>query len=316
MVLAQQKTAIATSTAPCSWRTLLLNEVLPEVDSFGGRYLAGSSIFENGKATVGGGLYYYNARYYDPDLGRFIQPDSKLDGLNRYAYCHNNPVRYTDPTGENSWDFYNALSNNSGDVQNALSPLQQTIASTTSTVTVQTAPQNPANTTTLTRPNGQTTTINSITENNPILQDLVKQNSPSLNDIPNMTDSGCKFSVDRGFPELAVGQALTPDQIKKLYNESKNNNAVNDKQFVDNPDTIANLALKELGRPDLKMTFGWKANDRSVEIGHELRGTTESGKTHYLIGSTTDVIIWDSYTPDRTMSNLMGVSVYAYANDQ
>jgi RHS repeat-associated protein len=74
--------------------------VLPEVDSFGGRYLAGSSIFENGKATVGGGLYYYNARYYDPDLGRFIQADSKLDGLNRYAYCHNNPIRYTDPTGD------------------------------------------------------------------------------------------------------------------------------------------------------------------------------------------------------------------------
>ncbi|MBN1649335.1 MAG: RHS repeat-associated core domain-containing protein [Spirochaetales bacterium] len=45
------------------------------------------------------GLYYYNARYYDPDLCRFIQADSVLDGLNRYAYCANNPIRYTDPTG-------------------------------------------------------------------------------------------------------------------------------------------------------------------------------------------------------------------------
>jgi hypothetical protein len=32
-------------------------------------------------------------------LGRFLQPDSVLDGLNRYTYCGNNPVVYSDPTG-------------------------------------------------------------------------------------------------------------------------------------------------------------------------------------------------------------------------
>ena len=57
------------------------------------------------------GLYYYVARYYDPDLGRFTQADTLLDGLNRYAYCANNPVRYVDPTGnthgEAYWDAYN-----------------------------------------------------------------------------------------------------------------------------------------------------------------------------------------------------------------
>ncbi len=51
------------------------------------------------------GLYYYNARYYNPRLGRFISRDSYLgqDGSylsrNRYAYVHNNPLRYTDPSG-------------------------------------------------------------------------------------------------------------------------------------------------------------------------------------------------------------------------
>ncbi len=44
-------------------------------------------------------MYYYHARYYDPVLGRFLQADPYLDGLNRYAYCHNNPIIYTDPTG-------------------------------------------------------------------------------------------------------------------------------------------------------------------------------------------------------------------------
>ncbi len=51
------------------------------------------------------GLYYYNARYYDPELGRFIQPDTLIPDLenpqsfNRYAYVLNNPLKYTDPTG-------------------------------------------------------------------------------------------------------------------------------------------------------------------------------------------------------------------------
>ena len=51
------------------------------------------------------GLYYYGARYYDPTLGRFIQPDSIVpepgnpQSLNRYAYVNNNPLRYTDPSG-------------------------------------------------------------------------------------------------------------------------------------------------------------------------------------------------------------------------
>ena len=51
------------------------------------------------------GLYYYNARYYDPELGRFIQPDTVLDGLNRYTYCGNNPVKYVDPTGHESKEY-------------------------------------------------------------------------------------------------------------------------------------------------------------------------------------------------------------------
>lgn len=51
------------------------------------------------------GLYYYGARYYDPQLGRFIQPDTEVQSpddpqtLNRYAYCGNNPLNYTDPSG-------------------------------------------------------------------------------------------------------------------------------------------------------------------------------------------------------------------------
>jgi len=46
------------------------------------------------------GQYYLRARYYNPVLGRFQQEDPyRGDGLNRYAYCANNPVNYYDPNG-------------------------------------------------------------------------------------------------------------------------------------------------------------------------------------------------------------------------
>lgn len=51
------------------------------------------------------GLYFYGGRYYDPQLGRFIQPDTVVQDLsdpqflNRYSYVRNNPVNMVDPTG-------------------------------------------------------------------------------------------------------------------------------------------------------------------------------------------------------------------------
>ena len=51
------------------------------------------------------GLYNYNARLYNPTLGRFISADTIVpspfnpQSLNRYSYVMNNPLRYTDPSG-------------------------------------------------------------------------------------------------------------------------------------------------------------------------------------------------------------------------
>jgi len=51
------------------------------------------------------GLYFYNARWYDAALRRFVQADAIVpqpgnpQSLNRYSYALNNPLRYTDPSG-------------------------------------------------------------------------------------------------------------------------------------------------------------------------------------------------------------------------
>ena len=47
------------------------------------------------------GLIYFGARYYDPQLGRWLTPDplGMPDGPNTYIYCNNNPVGWLDPWG-------------------------------------------------------------------------------------------------------------------------------------------------------------------------------------------------------------------------
>ena len=73
------------------------------------------------------GLYNYDARLYDPVIGRFISADNFVprpfdpQSLNRYSYCRNNPLIYVDPTGH--WDDgdNNSVSDGtcSGDADNA-----------------------------------------------------------------------------------------------------------------------------------------------------------------------------------------------------
>ncbi len=60
------------------------------------------------------GLIYANARFYDAEVGRFLNQDSFLGdtnappSLHRYFYAHANPLRFVDPTGnqaeETDWD--------------------------------------------------------------------------------------------------------------------------------------------------------------------------------------------------------------------
>ena len=67
-----------------------------------------------------GGLMDYHARFYDPYLNHFIQPDtitpSGTQSLNRFSYVNNNPLRNTDPTGHRIVDGCSELAGGCGDL--------------------------------------------------------------------------------------------------------------------------------------------------------------------------------------------------------
>ena len=89
-------------------------------DDFGETGINGSSAFQNEICYTGGiydettGLYYLNARYYDPENGRFLTEDTyrgelnEPDTLHLYVYCKNNPINYMDPSGHKFLGFWNS----------------------------------------------------------------------------------------------------------------------------------------------------------------------------------------------------------------
>ena len=67
------------------------------------------------------GMYYFNARWYNSELGRFITSDPIRDGIDWWNYCNGNPISYTDPNGLDilsitSMQYQNSITNKNLDV--------------------------------------------------------------------------------------------------------------------------------------------------------------------------------------------------------
>ena len=59
-------------------------------------------LFIGARYDAGTDLHYMRTRAYDPEIGRFISPDTigVAGGINLYRYVQNNPLKYVDPYGE------------------------------------------------------------------------------------------------------------------------------------------------------------------------------------------------------------------------
>ena len=60
---------------------------------------------------------YLRARYYSPAIGRFTQQDPAMDGINWYVYCTNDPINYIDPSGLDSYVYYDPNAHDMGYMQ-------------------------------------------------------------------------------------------------------------------------------------------------------------------------------------------------------
>ena len=76
-----------------------------ETTSVGENTSGNETCYTGGRYDETTGLYYLNARYYNPEDGRFLSEDTycgetkEPDTQHLYAYCANNPVNYVDPSG-------------------------------------------------------------------------------------------------------------------------------------------------------------------------------------------------------------------------
>ena len=69
-------------------------------------FFTGRRLDEETRTAGFNGLYYFRARVYHPELGRFLQTDplGYIDSMNLYQYGLNNPLYWSDPYGLSIWE--------------------------------------------------------------------------------------------------------------------------------------------------------------------------------------------------------------------
>jgi len=119
-------------------------------------------LFTGQREMTGLGIYHFNARFYSPKLGRFLSADTIVPNpanpqdLNRFSYVRNNPLRYTDPTGNRACG-----DGERWDCDGRLNPTTPPVVSTPTNTPTSTPTKTPSPTSTSVPTPTGTSTINS-----------------------------------------------------------------------------------------------------------------------------------------------------------
>ena len=274
----------------------------------------------------GEGDYYYNARWYDAETGRFISEDPARDGQNWYTYVTNNPLKFVDPTGMRRVDGDDVGDDPSpkpdddddkdnDDDENKGKGKKET----------KTEDSYQSNGSVMDR----STVPDSTSE---VLGDLdlfedgagrptepLDQNDPALSGIDNMASSGCNFRSYQGVAESETGLNLTADEIAQAVNDlqstpnlaNPNEMAVGSDMTVNNPDQVMNDAFDRLGAGDTTATAGWGGNGRDPDYQNQL-GTTANNNDHHRLLDSGGNLLNDPYSPDLPLTNTSTVNIWIH----
>ncbi|WP_347256260.1 RHS repeat-associated core domain-containing protein [Anaerostipes sp. PC18] len=86
-----------------------------ETTSVGENTSGNETCYTGGRYDETTGLYYLNARYYNPEDGRFLSEDTYRGETNEpdthhlYAYCADNPINYVDPSGHKKYPYKKSI---------------------------------------------------------------------------------------------------------------------------------------------------------------------------------------------------------------
>ena len=157
-----------------------------------------------------------------------------------------------------------------------------------------------------------------LTEDNPFLDNLLKQGDSVFDNLEYMQKYGCNFMATIAYPQLLTGNVLDEKQITEIWNEAGKDNSIfnitSDEKIgegtVHNPNLLAGKVYDYLDKSNLASVFGGEGS--SNMIGVKLKLKYGENSCHFVTGSSAGSIL---YNPGWTVSDILRKdNVYLFAN--
>jgi RHS repeat-associated protein len=209
------------------------------------------------------GLYYYNARWYDSETGRFISEDPVADpnNPNLYSYCRNNPLSNTDPTGNYTDEDGNEH------YEDTLGPGEKPYSS---------------------QPASGSSSNNSNNTNNDPDKKPDENPNPGGGQTPGQGKKPAITYYSNG--KIKSQTIYNPDgtshtnefyengKIRNSYDSDKNEKMTNQTTYYDNGKVRSETTYNDKGLVDEEITYDKKGYLKSMYFGHDVKDSPENKK--------------------------------------